>query len=219
MRDYTDITVLMDRSGSMSSIKESMETAFDNFIKEHKAVPSTKLTLVQFDDVNNQDVVYQGVPVGAVERLTLKPRGNTPLLDAFCKVIDNTGRRFANLSESERPDQVLIVVITDGQENCSRHFTRNNVYDKVTKQREDYKWQFVYLGANQDAFAEAASFGIPMNYTMHYRPSGAGTSGAWAGLSANTVSYTKSVGASRGLATPDSLVFNAEQRTTAEDNS
>lgn len=152
----------------MSTIKEAMETAFDSFIKEHKSVPSTKLTLVQFDDRNDQEVVYQCVPITAAEKLTLLPRGNTPLLDAFCKVIDRTGERLSSMRESERPDQVLLVVITDGQENASRIYKCRDVLDRVTRQREQYKWQFVYLGANQDVFAEAYSFGIPRGSAIKF---------------------------------------------------
>lgn len=168
MKQFTDITVLLDRSGSMSVVKEAMETAFDAFIKEHRSVPTTKLTLVQFDDRNDQDVVYQCVPIRSAERLRLHPRGNTPLLDAMCKVIDRTGERLASMPEAERPDQVLLVIITDGQENASHIYKRKDVFDRVTKQRESYKWEFVYLGANQDTFAETQSFGIPWKNVIKY---------------------------------------------------
>jgi Mg-chelatase subunit ChlD len=170
MKKYTDITMLVDRSGSMQSIKEQMESAFRNFVKEHKKVPSTKLTLIQFDDENKQEVIYSAMPIKTIERLMLKPRGNTPLLDAFVTAIDTTGKRLAAMSDSERPDQVLMVVITDGQENASTEFNRKDVFDRVTHQRNNYNWQFVYMGANQDSFAEAQSFNIPRINTMNFSP-------------------------------------------------
>lgn len=215
MKQYTDITILLDRSGSMVSIKESMETAYDKFIKEHSAVPSTRISLVQFDDTNPQDIVYQGVPVQHVDPLKIKPRGNTPLLDAMCQLIDRTGQRFADMSESDRPDQVLMVIITDGQENASTKHSRKDVSNRVTKQRDDFKWQFVYLGANQDAIAEAASFGIPSGNAMSYRISSAGSGTAMAATMANTVAFAQSPGGLRGMSVNS---YTNDQRVKAADN-
>lgn len=173
MKQYTDITILVDRSGSMNKIKESMEEALRKFFREHRVMPSTRITLIQFDDLNDQDVVFENRSSASLGRLKYKiePRGNTPLLDAFVKAIDGTGRRLANLHHAERPDQVLFVVITDGEENASRVYKRKDVFDRVTHQREAYKWQFVYLGANQDVFAEAASLGLSIGTTMRYTTS------------------------------------------------
>lgn len=213
MKQYTDIVVLLDRSGSMSSIKESMERAFNTFIKEHKAVPSTKLTLIQFDDHNPQQVVYQGVPIGSAEKLTLKPRGNTPLLDAFCEAIDKTGERLSEMSEADRPDQVLFVVITDGQENASSKYRRADVSKRVTNQRENYKWQFIYLGANQDAISEAASFGIPLQWAMTYTHSPATAGSAMRSVMSNTVAYASASAATRSKSVPE---FTSTQRKEAE---
>lgn len=192
MRDYTDITVLLDRSGSMSQVKKGMEEGFDTFLKEHRQVPSSKLTLIQFDDIDPQEVIYQGVPIGAAERLVLRPRGNTPLLDAICAAVDNTGRRFASMSENDRPDRVLMVIITDGQENSSRLRSRRDVYERITRQRETYNWQFVYLGANQDTYAESQSFGIPWANTVKYTYDVGHTVSGLRGMTTNTVAYANS---------------------------
>lgn len=194
----------------MTSIKDAMETAFNNFVKEHKTVPSTKMTLVQFDDKNDQDVVFQCVPVGAVEKLRLTPRGWTPLLDAICKLIDRTGERLSEMPESERPDQVLMVIITDGEENSSKTFNRQDVFNRVTKQRDTYKWQFIYLGANQDAIKEASSIGIPHQHAFTYQPNAASVRGASCSLISNTMSYTTNQ--VRGTAVPD---FSDDQREDA----
>ena len=195
MKQYTDITVLLDRSGSMESIKTAMEEAFNSFVEGHKTVPTTRVTLIQFDTQDKQEIVYQGVPVEYAEKLVLKPRGGTPLLDALCDTIDRTGTRLANLPESERPEKVLVVVITDGEENASRTYKRQDVFNRVTKQTRDYNWQFVYLGANQDAIHEAVTFGINPGYAFTYAPSGAGTRSMGQSLTANTVAYASQGGA------------------------
>lgn len=205
MKQYTDIIVLLDRSGSMGAIKGPMETAFNKFIEEHQSVPSTKITLIQFDDQNIQDVVYQNVPIKAAEKLTLTPRGWTPLIDAFVTAIDNTGKRLSAMSESDRPDQVLFVVITDGAENSSTQYKRKDVSDRVTRQRDTYKWNFVYLGANQDAIAEAASYGIDRNFAFAWDSVPQSVASSGTSLSANTVSYVANVqrGSTKSLAWTD----------------
>lgn len=191
MAEYTDIVVLLDRSGSMESIKSAMESAFEEFVLQHRAVPTSRLTLIQFDSNDPQEIVFTSKPITDAPKLNLRPRGGTPLLDAFCRAIDGTGKRLSAMGEAERPDQVLFVIITDGQENQSREFTREDVRERVTKQSSIYKWQFVYLGANQDAFAEAASFGISLDTTLAYAASSAGTRSMGASLGHNTAAYAK----------------------------
>lgn len=210
MAKFTDITVLLDRSGSMVSIKSAMESAFDEFAQRHRAVPSSRLTLIQFDGENAHEAVYTALPITEAPKLFLSPRGGTPLLDALCRAIDSTGMRLGALPADERPDQVLFVIITDGQENQSHEFKRSDVRDRVTRQSDIYKWQFVYLGANQDAFAEAASFGIPQQHAMAYAASAGGTRSMGASLSSRTMSY-----ANRQSAVVED--FNDDDRAAAMD--
>lgn len=213
LKQYTDITILLDRSGSMSAIREPMESAYKEFLLKHAEVPSTRITLMQFDDVNPLQIVYQDVPIKDARGLRLEPRGNTPLLDAFCNAIDKTGERLSDLSKEERPDQVLFVVITDGEENASKKYRRHDVFNRVSKQREFFGWNFVYLGANQDAIKEAASFGIPMQWSMNYAHTPSGIGGATRSLMSNTVAYAASEGALRGKSVKS---FSPEQRQEAE---
>lgn len=208
MANYTDITVLLDRSGSMVSIKSAMESGFREFLQQHRAVPSSRLTLIQFDTDNPQETVYTAKPITEAPSLDITPRGGTPLLDALCRAIDETGRRLAAMTDIDRPERVLFVIITDGQENSSHEFNREAVKARVTRQSGVYKWQFVYLGANQDAFAEAASFGIHRGQTVAYAASAAGTQNVMRSLSVNTMSYSAGMSA----AVPD---FSDEQRAKA----
>lgn len=186
MKKYTDVTVLLDRSGSMQSIKEGMEEGFKSFVREQRKAPLTRMTLIQFDNENDQEVVFQNTLVTSGEvKLSLIPRGGTPLLDALCKAIDGTGARLAALPEAERPSKVLFVIITDGQENASRRYRRSDVKERVTRQQDHYKWNFVYLGANQDSFSEAFSYGIPLGSTLTYSADNAHTVSAFAQMSRN----------------------------------
>lgn len=210
MRKYTDITVLLDRSGSMESCKQAMESAFAEFVKGNKAIPSTRLTLIQFDSVDPLEVIYENIPVKNVGELALVPRGGTPLVDAFVRTIDRTGARLRDLRESERPNQVLFVVITDGQENSSREFKRRDVLDRVRKQQDSYNWKFIYLGANQDAIGEAATFGISRDMSCFFVAEDAQIASLGQTLSRTSSAYAMS-GASPTFTDDDRVKMAAQQ--------
>lgn len=215
MKAYTDITILLDRSGSMETIKTSMESAYNEFIKAHKENPSTRITLIQFDSVDKHEIVYQDVPVTYADPLKIRPRGGTPLIDAFVQAIDSTGRRLSNKDSPDRPDQVLFVIITDGEENASRQFRRSDVEHRVRTQSDAYKWRFIYLGANQDAIREAASYGIARDYTMTFAANNYATQNALRSITSNSVAYASSAGAERGNDIP--LRFTEEDRKKAKE--
>ena len=169
-KNLTDITVVLDRSGSMTSCRVEAENGLNHFIKEQRDLPGfANFTLVKFDD--NYEVTHRGVDIQEIEKCTLEPRGMTALLDAVGKTINETGDRLKEISEDLRPGLVVFVIVTDGQENSSHEFTKTQIKEMITKQQTDYSWQFTFLGANQDAFSEASSMGISMSSTMTYSPS------------------------------------------------
>src|SRR5213593_4061464 len=171
MKDATHIAVLLDRSGSMADVKDETISGFNYFLKEQKSAgDNASFTLVQFDS-ESTDVVHEARPVRDVPDLnqdTYRPRGSTPLLDALGSTINSTGRTLAAIPEANRPDKVVFVVITDGQENASHQFTKARVKEMIDHQTGKYNWQFVYLGANQDAFAEAGAVGIAMAHAANF---------------------------------------------------
>lgn len=167
--DLTDITLVVDRSGSMAQIREDAEGGVNTFIAEQAKQPGeATLTLVQFD--TEYEFVHRGVPVGQASPYQLVPRGMTALLDAVGRAINETGERLANMPEPERPGLVVVVVMTDGLENSSREFTRQQIKQMIQHQQEVYSWQFTFLGANQDAFAEAEAIGISATAAANYSP-------------------------------------------------
>ena len=180
--DLTDITVIMDRSGSMQACQVEAENGLNRFIKEQQAQPGEALfSLMQFDD--QYEVVHQAVPIQNVPKCTLVPRGMTALLDTVGKTINTTGERLAAMPEAERPGLVIVVIITDGMENASQEFKREQIKDMITHQQEKYNWQFTFLGANQDAFAEAGAIGIKATAAADYSVSA--TAEAFAGTAAS----------------------------------
>ena len=146
--NFTEIAFILDRSGSMQSISETAVAGFNELLgqqqKEHAQTP-VRMSLVLF----NTD--YE-VPFA--------PDGSTALLDAIGRTIDETGARLAAMPEAERPGKVIIAILTDGEENSSQTFTWAQISDKIRHQTEVYKWEFLFLGANQDAIATAARMNI-----------------------------------------------------------
>lgn len=156
----TDLTIVIDRSGSMARRKADAEGGVNEFIRRQKEAPgSCNFTLVQFD--NDYEKVYDNCPIMDIALdYTLYPGGSTALLDALGRAITETGIRLAAMPEDERPGLVVFVVITDGQENSSCEYSKAEIREMIQVQTEVYKWQFTYLGANQDAFAEASAMGF-----------------------------------------------------------
>lgn len=172
---YTAIFLLVDRSGSMMSIRHSAEDAINEFIKgQIDAEGLRTITISQFDDRYDKVVDTLKRPV-SVPHFYLEPRGSTSLLDAMGRGITDFGKKLAALPEDKRPANVIFAVMTDGRENSSVSFTYADVKAKVEHQVENYNWQVIYLGANQDAIAEAARFGIEEGRAITYAANDMGT--------------------------------------------
>ena len=194
-----DITVLLDRSGSMESIKTDVEGGFNRFvIDQAKAPGECLLTLVQFDTVSI-DTVHTAVKIGDVPALVLEPRGGTPLLDALGRTIVVTGERLKAIPEADRPGKVLFLVVTDGQENSSREYTKDRIRQMVEEQENKWKWEFSYLGANVNAFAESGAMGFKAQKVSNFTPDAAGVHGAFAAAGVSARAFRSApMGASYG---------------------
>lgn len=167
--DLTDITLVVDRSGSMQEIREDAQGGVNAFIKKQATEPGEALlTLVQFD--TEYEIVHSGVPLDEVPEYELVPRGGTALLDAVGRAINETGKRLSDMADADRPGLVTFVITTDGLENSSKEFTKAQIKGMIEHQQETYDWHFTFLGANQDAFAEAGGLGIRAASAAQYSP-------------------------------------------------
>ncbi len=176
--DLTEITVLLDRSGSMHTVQRETVEGFAAFVEKQKKVKGPcRLTLHQFDTA--YETVYCNRPIRRVPPLTLVPRGATALLDAMGKCIQDNGARMERLPAGAKAFRTIVVIITDGMENSSREYRREQVVALVKKYTLEHDWQLVYLGANQDAIQEAGKMGIESGAAMEYRANRAGTMNAW----------------------------------------
>lgn len=184
------IAVVLDRSGSMSSIRADMQGGFNSFMAAQRQEPGECLvSLYQFDDHYEQ--VYEDLPAASVPPLVIEPRGSTALLDALHRAMSRVGQRLSEVPEAERPGAVIFMIITDGHENASREVSRANVRAFIERQHTQYQWQFVYLGADAGAFHEAASIGI--RAAGQYTASPKGVNNMWVGTASVVQSYSSSV--------------------------
>lgn len=194
----TYLIFVIDRSGSMASIRDDMIGGFNTFIKSQKdaKLGDCRVFAYKFDNIYEtmfEDVDLNDVP--ALDRQNYVPRDMTALYDAVATTIDNMGARLANMKEEDRPEKVLVVTITDGEENSSRKFNQQNVADRIKTQREQYNWDFAYIGANQDAWAVGTSMNVAAAATMNYVADSAGTARAFSKLCASTSDYRSTKGA------------------------
>ena len=193
-KDLTDITVVLDRSGSMSDIITDTIGGFNTFLKEQQSQPGEALfTLTQFD--NEYEIVHDGIDIKKVPKLNNKtyiPRGSTALLDALGRTIISVGNRLSNMNEEDRPEKVIFVILTDGEENDSREFTYEKVNEMINHQRDVYNWDFIFLGANQDAIQTGANLGIGRGCSLTYASNSIGTQNAFKSVSQNMSIYRSS---------------------------
>jgi hypothetical protein len=208
----TLIAVLLDRSGSMESIKADAEGGFNAFITEQGRQPgAATVTLAQFD--TEYEVVYANRPIADVAPLRLQPRGGTALYDGVGRLITDVGAELAVLPEGERPGTVIVVVMTDGHENSSVEWTHEAVNAAVKRQESEYSWTFVFLGANMDAVAIGQRMGFSADSSLTYDASDEGVASAMASATAYV--------SRRRLAAPAGLVaagFSEEDRARARGN-
>jgi hypothetical protein len=186
------VSMLLDRSGSMESIKEETIRGVNSFVDEHKKLSQdVSLTMAQFDDAFEYLERQRPIrDVPALDAHRYLPRNTTALRDAFARLIDETGADLAAIPEPERPERVLFVVMTDGLENASQHVTQEQLRAKVEHQRTAYQWQFLYLGANQDATLTAQQYGIPQAAAINFSATPSGTRGVMRSTSKAAVAYS-----------------------------
>lgn len=174
------IYFLLDRSGSMSAISNQVIEGFNSFVKEQRAVPGRlRMTLLQFDEVNPHEVVFEGRDVRDVPLLTadtFQPRSLTPLFDAI-------GHTLALAERAQVPhERLVIVAFSDGKENASREHTRKSIFKRISEKRAA-GWTFVFLGANQDSYAEGGTLGFGDKNTQNFAFDGRGADKAFSSVS------------------------------------
>jgi hypothetical protein len=192
MKDnFIAIAYVMDASSSMSGLTKATISGFNQFLKEQKTVSGEAVfSLCIFN--TDYRLVHDFAPIQKVEELndvSYRCNGCTALLDAMGTTIDALGAKLAAMPEADRPAQVIVAVVTDGEENSSRKFTLEQIKEKVKHQQEVYNWKFLFLGANIDAISAGTSLGVTRGMSFNYDASSGGTQSLYSAVSASVSSY------------------------------
>ncbi len=187
----THISIILDRTGSMESIRDDVIGGFNSFLEsQQKEKGEATLTLVQFDSQDPYEVVHHVKPIKDVPKLSRKtyvPRAATPLLDAIGRGINDLEQSLAD-SEST---QVVMAVITDGQENSSVEFNKAQIAKMIKEKQDKNKWQFVFLSADLDSFDDAGEYGFKGSSTLAYDRISEGVKDSFNSLSSRIADYRK----------------------------
>jgi hypothetical protein len=180
----SEIVCIVDRSGSMDAVREDAIGGFNAFVRAQREEPGeARLTLVLFN--HGYERPMERVPLAEVPELTeatYRPGGTTALHDAIGRTLHDLGARLEALPAAERPESVVVAILTDGLENASRDYSAAQVSEAVGARRAE-GWEFVFLAAGQDAVTSAARVNIPSADAMPFRASKKGTNAAFALMS------------------------------------
>lgn len=191
-----ELVLIIDKSGSMEAIRDDAIGGFNSFLEQQRNIDrGANVTFALFDD--RYQLIHDGKDINDIEDLsnkTYQPSGMTALLDAVGRTVDRVGERLDGLQDAEKPDNVIVFILTDGKENTSSDYNRAQIKEMIEHQESKYSWEFIYGGANQDAFAEAGGIGIKAENTFNFEASGEGTRMAYNNSSELTAGYRKDPG-------------------------
>lgn len=177
----TEIACVIDKSGSMASLQSDAIGGFNHFLEDQKKLPGdAKLTLILFD--HEITLVANGEKIQTIQPLdksTYVPKGGTALLDAIGETIERIEGRFKETPETEKPQKVIIAILTDGEENSSSQYSQQQIFEEIKKKQEKEGWEFLFLGANQDAFSVAGKMSISAKNSATYETTSVGIKDAY----------------------------------------
>lgn len=192
-KGLTEIIYILDKSGSMSELKNDTISGFNGFLENQQQsnIGQANMTIIFFD--SSYEVYADHIDINKIEPLTDKtyiPCGGTAFYDALGLTIDNVGLRLSQTPEEERPENVLVLIMSDGEENSSRTFTGNAVAAKVEHQKTKYNWEFVFMGCNQDSLKSAQAVDIGNYSNVNF--SSRGINNMYSVMDCASTSYRKS---------------------------
>jgi uncharacterized protein YegL len=182
----TEIALVIDRSGSMHRVAHDTIGSVKQFIADQKKLEgNASLTMVQFDHA--YEVIYDRADLNNVDADKFAeeyaPRGSTALLDAIGRTVIELGAKLDKLEKANQPKRVVVAIVTDGYENSSTEFTKQQIHELIKKQETEAQWDFVFLGATMDAVKVAQGLGFAAGKSAYYKASnvkgGLGTLCSW----------------------------------------
>ncbi len=195
-KNTSHISVILDRTGSMASIREETIAGFNAFLKQQQSEPGkATLTLVQFDSDDPYEVIHRFKPIKEIPLLTNEtfvPRGMTPLLDAIGRGIMDLEKSLGSKKGAKKETKVIMIIITDGYENASLEFNHKQINKMIKEKKEKDNWQFVYLSADLSSVNMAIEQGFDRDAVMAFDKDKQGTDEAWQATSSRIADYRAS---------------------------
>lgn len=194
-KDYHEIVCIIDRSDSMDAIKNETIEGFNSLVKAQREFNgTTTLSLVIFNQ--EYQCVFERKDIHEVPLLdteTYIPKGATAILDAIGISMDSLGDKLYNTPEDERPEKVIVAILTDGIENASAKYNYKEVSAKVREQQEKYSWEFVLLAANQDSEVTANKIGLKKEDAVNFKATSEGVKVAFRDMNEMILNKRKNV--------------------------
>lgn len=173
----TMICLILDRSGSMGGKEEDVIGGVNNFLAKQKELPDPAIiSMVKFDSYNGKpdiEIFRKMQSLSDIRDITkedYQPRGATPLLDAIGQTLVQLDSDWAE----HQPDRAICVIVTDGMENDSKEYKKEQIKQMIEERQASDKWSFIYLGADVNSFTEARDMGIWLQNTARYKKYGTG---------------------------------------------
>lgn len=176
----THVTFVLDSSGSMTAIEDDTKGGFNTFLRDQRDEEG-EATVTLYDFNTDVKRVYRSYPIEDAPELTddnYTPGGQTALHDAIYTAVTETADRLSEMEAAERPENVVVVILTDGKENASETH-QERVREQVTIRQEEHGWEFLFIGANQDAALTADQMGIDSDRSLTMSHTGEGTQAAY----------------------------------------
>lgn len=174
------ITFVLDSSGSMSTIREDTIGGFNIFLADQRNEEGTAtVSLIDFDSTVN--ITYRGTAIEGAPELSKRsyaPSGRTALYDAIATAIEDTATFIDGMGPENRPETTIVVILTDGKENASET-PQSAIREQIETRQQEYGWEFLFIGANQDAALTAGSMGIDVDKSLDMAHSGDGARAAY----------------------------------------
>ncbi len=193
-KDLTELVFILDRSGSMSGLEDDTIGGYNSMLEKQKKEPGEAiLTTVLFD--NNYEILHDRINIKGVAPITDKEyyvRGTTALLDAIGMTINKIVNVQKHTAKEEQAEKVMFVIITDGMENSSREYSYTQIRKMIEHQKNNYNWEYIFLGANIDAVETAGRFGIDKDRAVNYHADSEGTNLNYKVLNKTVSSYRES---------------------------
>lgn len=175
--NVTELVFILDRSGSMSGLESDTIGGFNAMIeKQKKQDGECYVSTVLFDNVS--EVLHDRVKLSGIKPMTdneYTVRGCTALIDAIGGAIHHIGNVHKYARPEDVPEHTIFVITTDGMENASHKYSSDKVKKMIERQKEQYGWEFLFIGANIDAVETAAQYGISKDRAVNYNADEIGT--------------------------------------------